>query len=237
MTNMERVVNAVKEFMGDNYEVYLNEIRKNNGMVHQAVTIREQGGKVAPSFYIDSFLKAIESEEISIWEAAEEISGFYRERVNMERARELRKCINKEYVLEKVVYQLVNKEKNTDLLSRIPYKEFLDLAVIYRVIVEENDGYASMAVTNNLCDAYSISKDELDAAARSNTEKCGFYVSPISEVVKEMSDVPENIEKVPMWILTNSTNINGAAVMLYKKYFNDLAKQLESDLYVLPSSI
>lgn len=127
MISTERFVNAVKELMGDNYEVCLNEIRKNNGLVQWAIIICEKRSKIAPSIYIDSFLEAIESEEISIWEAAEEISDFYRERVNMESARELGNCINKEYALEKVVYQLVNKGKMRICSAGYHIKSFLIL--------------------------------------------------------------------------------------------------------------
>lgn len=140
--------------------------------------------------------------------------------------------------MEKVAYQIVNKENNADMLNGIPHKEFLDLAVIYRVIIkEENAGCLSMAITNDFCEAYSISKDELDSAAWKNTEKRSFIMCPISSLFMDISGMPENIGELPMWVFTNPSNFNGASVMLYKDYFNGLANQLKSDLYILPSSI
>lgn len=238
MRIVERIVNSVKEQMGDNYEINLVEIGKNNGVVCQAITIRERGGKIAPTIHIDSLLEKTESEEISVQEAAAEITSVYRKQDDFEKYMDISKCINKEYALEKVAYQIVNKENNADMLNGIPHKEFLDLAVIYRVIIkEENDECLSMAITNDFCEAYSISKDELDSAAWKNTEERSFIVCPISSLFMDISSVPENNGELPMWVFTNPSNFNGASVMLYKDYFNGLANQLKSDLYILPSSI
>lgn len=238
MTTIERIVNAVKGLMGDNYEVYLKEIGKNNGLVCQTVTIHKQGSKVDLFIHIDSFLEKIESGEISVQEAAAEITGVYWERYNKEGFIDIKNYVSKEYILDRVVYQIVNKRKNAKRLKKMPYKEFLDLAVVYRVIwIEENSGAFTMAVTNDFCDAYSISREELDTAARGNTEKRGFCVYSMASLLKGLSGAPENMEKAPMWVLTNPAKFHGAVVMLYKDYLNSLADQQKSDLYILPSSI
>ena len=40
-----------------------------------------------------------------------------------------------------------------------------------------------------------------------------------------------------MYVISNSTGINGAVSMLYENELHKLANQMEDDLYVLPSSI
>lgn len=238
MKNIGRIVNMVKELMGDKYEVCFKEIGKNNGLVCKSITILERGMKVGPSIHIDSLLEKIESGEISVLEAAVEITNVYREQCNKEEFKDITNRFNKEYALERVVYQIVSKEKNADLLKEKPHKDFLDLVVIYRVIVkEENASVSSMVVTNGFCDIYSISKDELDTAAKRNTEKRGFNVCSILSLLMGISDIPENTPEILMWVITNPAEFCGAAVMLYNDYFDSLAKKLESDLYILPSSI
>mgnify|MGYP004699002929 FL=1 len=40
-----------------------------------------------------------------------------------------------------------------------------------------------------------------------------------------------------MWVITNDRGINGAVSMLYEEKLHTLAEKLESDLYILPSSV
>ena len=62
---------------------------------------------------------------------------------------------------------------------------------------------------------------------------------PLASVIAEKIGIPEESlgERSPMYVFSNHTGVNGAAVMLYGSYFDELAERLDSDLYVLPSSI
>lgn len=159
-----------------------------------------------------------------------EVSQISRERLGYE--------LDKEYILNRVEYQLINTGRNIVRLSCMPHRELLDLSVIYRVAMDE-DG-AGVAVSHALCDKYDISERELDIAARKNTKEDGFCVMPIAEIMADISGIPAAELQdgyQPMFILTNTAKNNGAAVMLYEEYFRELAGKLKSDLYVLPSSI
>lgn len=71
----------------------------------------------------------------------------------------------------------------------------------------------------------------------------------MNDVMKEMflSDgMPEEIaemmiREVPpeqtLWIISNNRGIDGAVSMLYENELHELAENLESDLYILPSSV
>lgn len=149
--------------------------------------------------------------------------------------------LNKEAVLGRVVYQLINTERNLGRLRGMPHREFLDLSAVYRVVVEEcGRGTASIAMSHELCRVYGISVDELDRAARENTEGEGFCVMSMAEALAGVAGIPgEGLQHgwPPMYIFSNASKSNGAAVMLYEKYFGELAGKLGSDLYVMPSSI
>ncbi len=43
--------------------------------------------------------------------------------------------------------------------------------------------------------------------------------------------------EIPMYVLTNIMHFNGAAAMLYSDIISDFAEELETDFYILPSSI
>lgn len=133
---------------------------------------------------------------------------------------------------------MVNAEKNAGRLEKAPHMKFLDLAAVYRVVV--GNGSGSIMVSRSLCDKFAITEDELDAAARRNTEKAGFSVRPLWEILSEVGELmglPEDPTKTDIWVITNATGINGAAAMLYSDCLHSLAEQIGDDLYILPSSI
>ena len=71
----------------------------------------------------------------------------------------------------------------------------------------------------------------------------------MNDIMKEMfarDGMPQEIAdmmiaEIPpeqtMWVISNEKGINGAASMLYENELHELAESLESDLYILPSSV
>ena len=236
---LNKIVKAVKEKVGTECEVRTREVKKNNGLVLQAIEIWAYGESATEEIYIDSLLDRVETCEIGLDEAAREVIRIHKEHYSNE-FKDMVKRIDKQYVLANVTYQLVNKEKNRERLSDMPYRDFLDLAVIYRVIVAENGSKTcSFEVKNAICKKHGISGDELESAARRNTEGKGFRMWPIASIIAEASGVQEEDceGNIPMWVFSNDRRHDGAAVMLYEGYFDKLARRIESDLYILPSSI
>ena len=55
-----------------------------------------------------------------------------------------------------------------------------------------------------------------------------------AEEIKAAGALPLEQE---MWVITNDRGINGAASILYTDVLSNLADKLDSDLYILPSSV
>lgn len=219
---MNRIGELIKAEIGAEYEVQFREVKKNNNLILQAIEIRKFGDNVSPVIYIDKLLDAIENGNIKPQEAVREILNSY-ESTDTKRISEVSKMFNKKEILERVVYQIIGTERNKSRLVNLPHKELLDLSVIYRVIIDTDcESTESFLVSNGICNKYSISEKELDAAARFNTEKKGFQTMQIAP---------------GMFAISNRNYTYGAAVMLYKSYFDAVAHMLKSDLYILPSSI
>ena len=92
---------------------------------------------------------------------------------------------------------------------------------------------------NAICKKHGIGGDELESAARRNTEGKGFRTWPIASIIAETAGVQEEDceGNIPMWVFSNDRRNYGAAVMLYEGNFDKLARRIESDMYILPSSI
>lgn len=61
---------------------------------------------------------------------------------------------------------------------------------------------------------------------------------PVDEMTDHIMDCfAEGQEENPMYVLTNRSNQNGAACILYPNVLKEFAERIGSDLYILPSSI
>lgn len=141
--------------------------------------------------------------------------------------------LTKEKILETVIYRMVNKDANADLLNNVPHMRIMDLAAAYYCILGQEDGYhAGMFINAGILRHYGIRVDELDAAARRNTEAGGFTIQELGE----MPGMPEEILPVHMYVVTNRPLLYGASAILYRDYFRILAEQL-GEVYILPSSV
>ncbi len=138
-----------------------------------------------------------------------------------------------EDILDTVVYRMVDRKTNGEILRKVPHKCLLDLAAVYYCIFDlENGSRMGMLMGNDTCRHYGIPEEELDAAAGRNTEAGGFSAIKLSGIPGLPGGFPES-----MWVLTNREMLYGASVILYGDYLRGLAGQLGADLYILPSSI
>lgn len=152
---------------------------------------------------------------------------------------------------ENIVMALVNTEQNKGLLENIPSRPFQDLSVIYRWVVDRNsEGISSTIVNNGLAEKLGMNEEDLYKAAVENTVVLfPATVKSMNDVIRDMfvkDGMPGEIadmmigevpEENMMYVISNDRGVNGAVSMLYEDNLHKLAEKLESDLYVLPSSV
>lgn len=63
------------------------------------------------------------------------------------------------------------------------------------------------------------------------------YGSPREAADGILSDINEIRHTMPMYVLTNSKKINGAACIIYENVLKNFAESIGSDLFILPSSV
>lgn len=228
------MVEMIRERMG--CDVVTKDVPKNNGTVKKAIMIIEEGEeevRITPTIYIDDMVAEIEANKWSIAAAVDEVINLHRNNKELGNVKYIISKLSKEIILENVQYQLVNKCLNKARLETVPYKEFLDLAVLYRSIIERTeDGTAGFVINNQLCEKYEISQEELEEAAKRNMAKETFKVTNIAEIL-----LISIFDETPMYVCSNESGINGVTIMLDTKYFKELSEKLGEDLIILPSSI
>ena len=146
-----------------------------------------------------------------------------------------------------IVFQVVNTEKNQDILKKAPHRRFLDLSIIYALTNEF--GQFLILVTDQIAKTHGWGEEQLFQMAMRNTKSlfpfkvmrmCAFLFENSMELFGVLPYKDDIYEPGPddeeMWVLTNEQKVNGCTVLLYEELFHKLAERLGSDLYLLPSS-
>ncbi len=152
---------------------------------------------------------------------------------------------------DNIVFQLVNTEQNKAMLEDVPHREFQDLSIIYRWVVKmDSEGIHSSVVRNGLAEELGLTEEQMFNLAVENTRRMlPPSIKSMNDVICEMlvqDGMPKEIAEMmigempadkTMYVISNDRGINGAISMLYEDKLHTLAMEVESDLYILPSSV
>lgn len=247
------ITEEVWKIKADNLEVILKEMTKNNGTVHSALEFREQGEVVSVLVYLAPYFEDYNAGG-SLKELAEDIYSSYQE--NKKHGRIFESSIwrnDYETVPDKVIYKLINYHQNRELLEEIPHIRLCDLAIIFCLLVEQSGNYlATVVICKEHMERWGMDTQMLMELAKKNTKRLlPAKIRNMSEVMQEIARnyLGNDTEKtaldemlsmpseIPLYVLSNHINTNGAITMLYEGILRDFAAVLEHDLIILPSSI
>lgn len=218
---------------------------KNNGVSVTGLLLKGEEEHVAPNFYLDhqfvEWIRGIRSME----EITERLCEAYRQEIK--RNSQLVSSIQFSWPKFRrgVFMRLVNREKNKELLTKIPYREFLDLAVVYYYSVQISDGVTgTMLVTEEHLGVLGITADELHQAAAINCERFQpVKIRCMEDVVYDLGrklgvEVQETKCCRPfLYVMTNSKGMFGALSMTLEKELDCFSERINNSFYLLPSSV
>lgn len=97
----------------------------------------------------------------------------------------------------------------------------------------------TIKITSQILEVWGVSFEEVYHKAYLNLIKEEAIIKSMAETLSELGCndwlEPENVPM--MYILTNTSHIHGATMMLRDTVFKELTEKFESDLVVIPSSI
>ena len=258
---VDDITEMVKCRLGREYDINVIKVTKNNSIELDSLVIREKGRNFAPNIYLlpyyEAYMDGVSLQELTsrVCAASNHYSTPFPEK-NLE--------LSMKEMRENIVIRLVNYDKNKKLLESIPYIKYLDLAVIFHCLVHNvEEGLGTIRITNEHLELWGITIEEMKSLALKNTmKKFPAIIRSMEEVIGELlieeltetslpSDLQEEIDlfkqetrqlreengSTNMYILSNNKGINGATCILYKNVLKQFAEQLQSDLFILPSSI
>ncbi|MFA9377218.1 MAG: DUF5688 family protein [Lachnotalea sp.] len=244
-TFVNETADTIRYIMGKEAEVRLTTITKNNNVKLDGLTIKMEDENISPTIYLNDYYKSYLTEK-SIDKIAYEVIAIYEEN-------KVKNNIDVNFftdfcnVKDRVAYKLVNYEKNKEMLEDVPYIRFMDLVIVFYCLVSsEWLTNATILIHNSHLNMWKTNVEELYELAQENTAKLLTVVvdnietilrNELGEDMQEMFDSEVDNTNTPMYVISNNTKVNGAACILYKNVLKDFAKVVESDLYVLPSSV
>lgn len=130
------VVSKLQQRLGDDYEVRIVDVTKNNDTVKKGISVRKNGEKIGRIYYwngeaLEAFLGDVESSPLPD--------------IDFEMSLKKQK--------DNIVAILINAEANKERLKDMPHRmvEGLDLAVVYKIIFKkDSEGITSSDINNGM---------------------------------------------------------------------------------------
>ena len=235
----EQFVNEVTEALiaiaGSEYSVIPRKERRNNSVILDGILMQKENERVAPNIYLNHYYEKYCSGE-STEEIAEEILTLCREK--REEIIDLtgKLDFSSDYVSRHLYYRLIGKENNRELLSEVPHRSYLNLAIVYYwVVYEDGEQLGSIMMTRRQMESFGWTEEQLMHMAQENTPRLfPMMAKSMNEIVGEILAKRDDL---PMLVLSNEKGINGAACLMYPGVLQQMEEAMQGSFYVLPSSI
>lgn len=240
-TFLNTIHTMVQKRLEGKAKVTLQHVLKNNGLLLDGLTIAAPESRMAPTVYLNSYydeaekglpLSIITDQILLLYETDPGISEETAEQM-----------MHFDSVRDRIAYRLVHAENNKTLLTTVPHIAYLDLAIVFFVIVAENaEGQMTSLIRSEHLKLWGITEETLIRLATENTPRLlPSQISPIERTLEKLDTFDllpsEELPSVHLQVLTNTIGINGAACLLYPDVLKNFADRVEDDLIIIPSSI
>lgn len=233
----EQFIEDVKDCLyeqGAEVSVSVHEVNKLNES-YEAITVTPEGSNIG----IDKFYEAIgdgKSYDEVVDKAVEVINNGISQRPDFD----IDSLTDYSKMKEKLAMEAVSSEANKEMLENVPHQNIEDMAVVYRFVLSSDDeGRASILVTNQLLENMGVTPEQLHADAMENAPQIKpVEIKGMSEVMAEMMGIfPVAPEDEQMYVATVQDKVHGAGVLAYQDFMDKAAERAGGDFFILPSSI
>lgn len=218
--------------------------KKINNVKKIGLVFEEKSLNMTPVIYLEKFYKEyLQGNNFN--EIVKEIVLLYHE-AKKGNIIDTEKLMNFEDIKNKIGLKLINTENNREFLEFIPSIPFLDLSIIFYIIIETNPGgLAEKNITNEDMDIWEVSVQDLwEHALKNSSGMFSAVLQTMDGVIKERQGAgkeenlfTENIgKKDNMYVLSNQLKCYGASCIAYPGVPEMIWKILKSDYYIIPSS-
>ncbi len=231
---------------GAEVNISVHEVNKLNES-YEAITVTPEDSNIGVNIGIDKFYGAVQDGtpyEDVVDKAVSVIGKGIEERPDIDVA----SLTDYSQMKEKLAMEVVSAEANKEMLETVPHQNMEDMAVVYRFVLNSDDeGRASILVTNQILESMGVTPEQLHADAMENAPLIKpAEIKGMSEVMAEMMGVeqaemmglvPMDPKDEQMFVATVPDKVHGAGVLAYQNFMDQAAERVGGDFFILPSSI
>ena len=194
----EKTVKALSEYYGKEAEVKNHKIYKNNGVLLQGVCALKNGKNIAPTIYINTFWERYQNGEV--------FGVLIKEMIQILEESQVSKDFNTDFFMDyenvrkKLVLRLIHLEKNKELLKKVPYIKFQDLAIVcHCMLMTEEIGMGAIVIHKEHLKLWNVEEENLFRDAFDNSPEMEPYsILKMSEIIKKIlrNSMQEKIEEI-----------------------------------------
>ena len=238
------IANFLPEDVCENVQIDETVVVKMNDQKLHGLVIREKGSDAAPTFYMDEMFERYSNGE-ELGSLMAELANAYSYSRDLPRPPEV--DLSWDSVRDKLTVRLLEKQRNREFLSTMPYVSVgHGLAIIADINMgEDRGGDWRIAINNGVLESLGVDKETLFTEAMNSsvvmepavlTDMSNALFSAERENLLNRSEplAPEDVGG--MYVLTNESGSLGAAALFYPDVKEKAAELMGSDYYVLPSS-
>lgn len=220
---------------------------KNNGKERTGILIEMPGINISPTIYLEEYYESYVAGR-KIEQIVDDIKQLYEE-IKQEKPWDCESFRDYEGVRNRIVFKVINTAKNRKFLRTVPHLAFLDLSIVFYVLVDvSEEGTAAMVVNRSHADTWKVQAETLweDAVKNVKNLLLAEFVTMNHALKSLLGDVEYEegdllLEKKKdydqMYVLSNKFRNYGAACIAYPNVLEMIGQILKKDYYILPSSV
>lgn len=249
---LSAVKTRLQQELGNNYEIRIQKISKNNGMILDGLCIHTSDSSIAPAIYLNPYYEQYQS-GMSLEQIIQDILNLYHS-TSLPAILETATLSSLDPLRSRIMFKLIHAASNQSLLQTIPHIPYLDLAIVFYLYLDHSlSGQMTALIDNEHLNSWQLKVSDLWSMALVNTPLCfPAQIHSMTEVLKQIAQansggqykesaldalLAEEEPDAPLFVLTNQYGLNGACCMVYRNILKDFADALGMDLIILPSSI
>ena len=224
------------------------------GRAYTGLMVRKEGEMLTPTINLNQLYEAYKAQPgVTMETVCRKIADIV---IEAPIQVDLKAILNYEDVKDKLFIRVSSAEANKEVLEIVPHQLKEDLAITYHVAVGKNqDGLSSMLITNEMMKEYGVTQEQIhEDAMKSSPRVMVPEVSSIGVLIDEiyqknilmltpderemlLETLQESSEMPTFFVVTNTERIDGAGVIFYPEFMDNMGELLGNDFFILPSSI
>ena len=229
-----------RKSFGADAQVDIRDVRKNNGVMLRGLTVMLPYQRVMPTLYLEEYYQEYErgTSAEGLLARMEKVYRTFAETDELD----LAYLDDYRSVCPTLRLKMVNYEENKDYLRDIPHHRWMDLAVICQSRVRQEPQINAAITVNSRNAAYwgvtreQLMRDALENSLQQDMESLVTMEELLEQLGGGCGSAGDEGRK-GMYVLSNESRVNGAAVLVYPGILEKCAAKAGGDYFIIPSSI